>query len=87
MSVSELTRQLVRKRANYLCEYCHSPEKISTSRFTIDHIQPRSLDGLDEPDNLALACSRCNQRRYNFIVGQDAETSSISPLFNPRQQQ
>jgi 5-methylcytosine-specific restriction endonuclease McrA len=87
MSVSELTRQLVRKRANYLCEYCHSPEKISTSRFTIDHIQPRSLGGLDEPDNLSLACSRCNQRRYNFIVGQDAETSSISPLFNPRQQQ
>lgn len=87
MSVSELTRQLVRKRANFLCEYCHSPERISTSRFTIDHIQPRSLGGSDEPDNLALACSRCNQRRYNFIVGQDAETSSISPLFNPRQQQ
>lgn len=87
MSVSELTRQLVRKRANYLCEYCHSPERISTSRFTIDHIQPRSLGGSDEPDNLALACSRCNQRRYNFIVGQDTETSSILPLFNPRQQQ
>jgi hypothetical protein len=35
---------------------------------------------------LALACSRCNQRRYNFIVGRDLETASISPLFNPRQQ-
>ena len=45
MTINELTRQLVRKRAGYLCEYCHSPEKISTSRFTIDHIQPRSLGG------------------------------------------
>jgi 5-methylcytosine-specific restriction endonuclease McrA len=87
MSVSELIRQLVRKRANYLCEYCHSPERVSTSRFTIDHIQPRSLGGSGEPGNLALACSRCNQRRYNFSVGQDAQTSSILPLFNPRQQQ
>ena len=87
MTINELTRQLVRERANYLCEYCHSPEKISSSRFTIDHIQPRSLGGSDNPDNLALACSRCNQRRYNFIVGRDVETSTILPLFNPRQQQ
>jgi len=87
MTISELTKQLVRKRASYLCEYCHSPEKISTSRFTIDHIQPRSLNGSDEDNNLALACSRCNQRRYNFIVGRDLETLAILPLFNPRQQQ
>jgi hypothetical protein len=87
MTLNELTRQLVRQRAGYLCEYCHSPETISTSRFTIDHLQPRSLGGSDEPDNLALACSRCNQRRYNFIVGRDRETAAILPLFNPRQQQ
>lgn len=77
----------MRKRAGYLCEYCHSPEKISTSRFTIDHIQPRSLGGSDNSDNLALACIRCNQHRYNFIVGRDVETSAILALFNPRQQQ
>jgi hypothetical protein len=37
-------------------------------------------------ENLALACSCCNQRRYNFIVGLDRETLAITPLFNPRQQ-
>lgn len=79
MTVNELTRQLVRKRANYLCEYCHSPERISTSRFTIDHIQPRSLGGSDDPDNLALACSCCNQRRYNFIVDQDGTDFQRTP--------
>lgn len=86
MTISEFTKQLVRKRAESLCEYCHSPEKISTSRFTIDHLQPRSLGGSDDHDNLALACSRCNQYRYNFIVGRDREAASILPLFNPRQQ-
>lgn len=86
MTISELVRQLVRKRAAYLCEYCHSPEKISASRFTIDHLQPRSLGGSDQPENLALSCSRCNQRRYNFIVGCDLETAAIVSLFNPRQQ-
>ncbi len=45
MSISSVLKQQVRQRANCLCEYCHSPEKISTSRFTIDHIYPRSLGG------------------------------------------
>jgi 5-methylcytosine-specific restriction endonuclease McrA len=84
--ISELTKQAVRKRASYLCEYCHSPERISANRFTIDHIMPRSLTGTNELDNLALACRRCNERRYNFIAGIDPETQSMVPLFNPLQQ-
>ncbi|MGB5913742.1 MAG: HNH endonuclease signature motif containing protein, partial [Phormidesmis sp.] len=84
MAINNFLRQRVRKRAKSLCEYCHSPERISGSRFTLDHVYPRSLGGSDDFENLALACSRCNQRRYNFITGRDAETASISPLFNPR---
>jgi 5-methylcytosine-specific restriction endonuclease McrA len=87
MTLDDSTRQLVRRRAKYLCEYCHSPERICTTRFTIDHIIPQSLGGSDEPGNLALACRRCNERRYNFIAGFDTETQTIVPLFNPRQQQ
>lgn len=86
MSVSESTKQSVRERANYLCEYCHSLELLSANRFTIDHIVPRSLDGSDDIDNLALACRRCNERRYNFVAGIDPETQEIVPIFNPRQQ-
>jgi HNH endonuclease len=84
--INDLLRQRVRRRADSLCEYCHSPERISSTRFTIEHRQPRSLGGSDDFDNLALACSRCNQRRYNFLTGCDRETASIIPLFNPRQQ-
>lgn len=80
--VSEQTRRLVRKRSEYLCEYCHFPEYLSPDRFTIDHIMPQSLGGSDELDNLALACHRCNERHYNFIVGTDPKTQEQVPLYS-----
>lgn len=83
----EELKQAIRERAQYLCEYCHSPERLSPSHFTIDHIIPRSLGGSDDGANLALACRRCNERRYNFVAGIDPETQEIVPIFNPRQQQ
>ncbi|PHJ67952.1 HNH endonuclease [Nostoc linckia z18] len=84
--IDDATKEIVRKRANYLCEYCHSPERISTTRFTVDHLIPKSIGGGDEINNLALACRRCNERRYNFVAGYDSETQAVVPLFNPRQQ-
>jgi HNH endonuclease len=86
MTVSARTRRLVRQRANYLCEYCHSSEEASTALFTLDHLIPQSFDGSDGPDNLALACHRCNGRRYNFTTGIDPDTQTVVALFNPRQQ-
>jgi 5-methylcytosine-specific restriction endonuclease McrA len=86
MPISDVAKQAIRKRASYLCEYCHSPERLSANRFTFDHIIPKSLGGPDEIDNLALACRRCNERRYNFVAGVDPETQEIVPIFNPRQQ-
>lgn len=86
MTVNGKTRKLVRERANYLCEYCHSLEEASAAQFAIDHIVPQSLAGTDEPDNLALACQRCNGYRYNFTTGFDPQTQAIISLFNPRQQ-
>jgi 5-methylcytosine-specific restriction endonuclease McrA len=87
VSISETTKQSVRERAKYLCEYCHSLELLSANRFTIDHLVPRSLGGSDDIDNLALACRRCNERRYNCVASIDPETQEIVPIFNPRQQQ
>ena len=84
MPIRDSVKQLVRQRADCLCEYCHSSECLSANRFTIDHLIPRSLGGSDNLDNLALACRRCNERRYNFIAGLDPETEEIVPLFHPR---
>jgi hypothetical protein len=85
MVISRVTRQLVRQRANFLCEYCHSSEEGSTALFTFDHITPQSLEGSDDESNLALACTRCNCRRYNFTQGLDPLTQVTHRLFNPRQ--
>ena len=86
MTVNNQTRKLVREKAQYLCEYCHSSEEASAAPFAIDHILPLSLGGSDAPDNLALACQRCNGYRYNFTTGIDPQTGKVLPLFNPRQQ-
>ena len=86
MTISNKIQELVRRRANFRCEYCHYPEFLSTSPLTIDHIYPQSLGGSDDMDNLALACRRCNERHYNFTVGIDPETQQEVALFNPRLQ-
>lgn len=87
MSIPKSLYEAVRQRAQFQCEYCHYPELLSSAPFSIDHVQPRSLSGSDDLNNLALACRRCNERRYNFTTGIDPETETEVPLFNPRQQQ
>ena len=84
MSVSSAIQHAVRQRANGRCEYCHSPEWVCAARFTLDHLLPRSR-GTDDPDNLALACRRCNERHYNFTTGRDPLTHQERPLFHPVQ--
>ena len=69
------------------CEYYHYPEFLSSALLSIDHIQPRSLSGSDDLSNFALACRRCNERRYNFTSGIDPETKAEVALFSPRVQQ
>ncbi|MEB3309585.1 MAG: HNH endonuclease signature motif containing protein [Snowella sp.] len=73
MPISDELKQAIRERAKYLCEYCHSPERLSANRFTIDHPIPVSLGGSDNLNDFALACQQCNERRYNFVAGIDLE--------------
>jgi HNH endonuclease len=87
MSIPKSLYEIVRQRAQFQCEYCHYLELLSSAPLSIDHIQPQSLGGNDELNNLALACRRCNERRYNFTTGIDPETEMEVALFNPRQQQ
>ena len=83
MSFPATVQQAVRTRAQGRCEYCHSPEWVCAARFTLDHLLPRSLGGTDAPHNLALACRRCNERRYNFTTGHDPATGQEVRLFHP----
>lgn len=52
MPIRDAAKQIIRERAVYLCEYCHSPERLSANRFTIEHVIPQSLGGSDDLANL-----------------------------------
>ena len=79
-------QQLVRRRANYLCEYCHISESLQYVTFTMDHAIPISQGGDDTLENLALSCFSCNRRKSNKTTGFDPETIETVALFNPRRQ-
>lgn len=78
---SEEVREIVHRRAGFLCEYCHTNERWQYVRFTIDHIFPNEDDSIE---NLALACFHCNHRKSNKTSVRDEKTEKEIPLFNPR---
>jgi hypothetical protein len=72
----------VRLRAKYACEYCGVTEIDSAGQLTVDHYQPRSQGGTDDPDNLLYCCYRCNLYKAAYWPTQ----SSDPALWNPRQE-
>jgi hypothetical protein len=81
----ELRRQ-VRQDAGARCGYCLSPEQLTGSPLTIDHIVPTSAGGETARENLWLACHRCNEFKAGRVDALDAETGAHVPLYNPRTQ-
>lgn len=79
--ISEEKRELVRRRTDFLCEYCHTNERWQYVRFTIDHIFPNDDDSTE---NLALACFHCNRRKSDKTEVFDKLTNKMVALFNPR---
>ena len=78
-------RHKVRTRAGGACEYCRIPQSASPFiAFHVEHIVARQHGGLDELDNLALACSHCNFHKGPNIAALDPVTGGLSPLFHPR---
>jgi hypothetical protein len=82
--ITEALRQLVTARAQGRCEYCQSPEAYATERFSVEHIQPRTFQGLTVLTNLALACQGCNGYKSIHTTSVDHETGETVALFHPR---
>lgn len=80
MTIPSGTRELVRQRAGYRCEFCGSHEIDAGGELTIDHYRPRAREGDDGPDNLIYACSRCNLYKHDFWP----ESPEGPRLWNPR---
>jgi 5-methylcytosine-specific restriction endonuclease McrA len=85
--MDQATRQLVRQRANFRCEYCQLAEANSPlAKLQIEHVRPRRHGGGDNSDNLALACIDCNLRKGPNLSGIDPVTDALVALFDPRHQ-
>lgn len=83
LSWAETVRQ-VTARAGERCEYCRMHQALQGASFHIEHINPQSAGGPDTPDNLALACPRCNLTKSDRLTAPDPETGNEVPLFHPR---
>jgi hypothetical protein len=79
------TRELVRKRAGNLCEYCRLPEAADEWPFHIDHIIARVHGGSDDPSNLCWSCTQCNVHKGTNFATTDPASGGRVNLFNPRQ--
>jgi hypothetical protein len=82
------TRRSVRQRAQNRCEYCRLPQSSQPFViFHIEHVRARVHGGTDDPENLCVACERCNAYKGTNLSGVDSETGHIEHLFDPRHQE
>jgi hypothetical protein len=82
--MSPRIKALIRRRAAFRCEYCHFPERLAELSLQMDHVVARKHGGRGLPENLALACYRCNTHKGPNLSGLDPHTSQLCRLFNPR---
>jgi hypothetical protein len=77
-------RAFVRSRAAACCEYCRLPEVAHELAFHVEHVTAKQHGGGDEPDNLALACDRCNLYKGPNLSAVDPADGKVVSLFHPR---
>jgi hypothetical protein len=82
--VDAATRDFIRRRAAFRCEYCLLLEAQSKLRHHIEHITAKQHGGPDTEDNLALSCHRCNLHKGSNLSGVDPLTAAVVLLFHPR---
>jgi hypothetical protein len=58
----------VLERDNLTCQYCgDNPRETAGLELHIDHVKPFSHGGSNRPDNLVVACKRCNLLVSNLV--------------------
>lgn len=72
----ETRRAAVRAAYNGRCGYCMVHESEAGTELEIDHFQPRSAGGNDDPDNLVYCCTTCNRLKGDFWPAADSLTTT-----------
>jgi len=78
--------QRQRRTARSRCGYCRTSALVIGQPLTVEHIQPASLGGTSDEDNLWLSCRRSNEFKGAQINAVAPETGLVVLLFNPRHQ-
>ncbi len=84
MSVSLRLRRKVIVRAGNRCEYCGLAQAGQEAVFHVDHIVPIVAAGVDDLENLALACVSCSLRKGARQRATDPMTGEETVFFHPR---
>jgi HNH endonuclease len=84
VTISAQLRQQIITAADHRCEYCKSSSRLTGTPLVMEHILPRSLNGTDDPENLAASCYRCNEFKGAKTHAIDLDTNQLVELFNPR---
>jgi hypothetical protein len=82
--VSAELRRLVESRAERTCEYCLIHESDTFFGCQVDHIVSEKHGGSTEGENLAYACTFCNQSKGTDVASVSPMTGGLVRLFNPR---
>ena len=82
MTLPAATREQVRRRASFACEYCGVTETDVGGQLSVDHFQPRARGGTDDLGNLLYCCHRCNLYKADYWPSQPTDPV----LWNPRQE-
>jgi hypothetical protein len=82
--VSAELRRLVESRASLSCEYCLIRQSDTYLGCQVDHIISEKHGGITESDNLAYACTFCNQAKGTDIGSIVPGTGEFVRFFNPR---
>jgi 5-methylcytosine-specific restriction endonuclease McrA len=78
------SRRNVFKRDHYTCQYCG--RQPGGEELTIDHVQPRSQDGVSSWENCVLACMACNKCKANRTpeqAGMKLRRQPVHPAWKP----
>ncbi|GAA4359873.1 HNH endonuclease signature motif containing protein [Hymenobacter saemangeumensis] len=81
--INAALRRQVASRATNRCEYCHLAEEDTFLGCQVDHIISEKHGGPTTAENLAYACTFCNQRKGSDIASL-ATGGTLVRLFNPR---
>ena len=82
MTLPDVLREQVRRRAGYACEYCGVTETDVGGQLTVDHFQPKAHGGADDLLSLLYCCHRCNLYKADNWPAQPGNLA----LWNPRRE-